>query len=409
MKTIALFLVFSFVVSINGNTQVLNKLRQKATAAINTTAASDVQLPSAGSTEAGGPPSSPALKDADTKYPFTVVPAAKFYFSDQPFTGSNAGAKTSFTSQEFIYGRLELGGKTLAEVFKMDAQPVKGFHYLKYGMVITPKGQSEEALRTDQTVQYAIYNRSRPILIKEGEEKNTWLNFDVLAEPSRITTLETVYPTPEKISNFNFSTGLNFYTADNNIRQYFPANGLYTIQLLLWSPSFDDWGNPLEYEKNIVSMGTFDYQFSTKDAAALTANTKKRYEALEMKEKMKTKLSKLPDWWHKPFSSGDAMLSAAKLTPMIKSYISQWGLTYISHKIYPNSSTGWTLFKDSQTGFPVSRRSNAEIYLLYKDTDGTCHIASVTLDESYAGGGTYGSPYLKGLWNDEFIECSAIK
>ena len=165
----------------------------------------------------------------------------------------------------------------------------------------------------------------------------------------------------------------------------------------------------MESEKNIVALGSFEYQFNAKDGAALIANTKKRDEALEMKEMQKNKLTKLPDWWNKPFTTSDKMLGSSQLTPMIKSYISQWGLTYISHKIYPNSNSGWTLFTDSQTGLPVSRRSNAEIYLLYKDKDGSCHIASLSLDEQYAGGGTYGSPYLKGLWNDYLIDCSAIK
>lgn len=335
--------------------------------------------------------------------PVHTVSESKFYFSDKPFTNSNAGAKTNFTSQDFIYGRLELGGKTVSEAFKLDAQPTKGFHYLNYGVLITPKGKKGD-------IRNVIYNGSRPILVKTEDEKNTWFNFDVLAEPSKISTLGGATELPEKVSELKFAAGMDLCTNDINIQQHFPANGEYTVQLVLWNYSFDDWGKPLESEKNIISQGEFNYQFSAKDAATLIANSKKRYEALEMAEKMRTKLYKLPDWWSKPFTPGDIMLSPARLTPMIKSYISQWGLTYISHKIYPYSGPlGWTIYKDSQTGFPVSRRSNAEVYLLYKDKDGTCHIASVTIDESYAGGGTYGSPYLKGLWNDEFIECSAIK
>ena len=343
------------------------------------------------------------------EYPFIVLPDTKFYFSDKPFTTGNAGAKTNFTSREFIYGRLELNGKTISEAFKLDAEPTKEFHCLNYGILITPKGKSEAELNYDQTIQYTVNNRSRPILIREDEMKNTWFNFDVLAEPSKINTFEGLTTLPENINDFKFAAGMDFYTNNNNIRQSFPANGDYTIQLVLWNYSFDDWGKPLESNQNIVAICSFDYSFSTKDAAMLTENSKKRIDGIEMSKKMKTKLDKLPDWWNKPFKSNEAMLSPEKLTPMIKSYISQWGLTYISHKIYPYSNTGWTTYTDSQTGFPVSRRSNAEIYLLYKDTDGTCHIASVTIDESYAGGGTYGSPYMKGLWNDEFIDCNAIK
>ncbi|MGJ7031115.1 hypothetical protein [Niabella hirudinis] len=412
MKIFSFLLLSGMVVCINSHAQLLNKLKQKASAAVTTATEPSSKNTSAGNTEAGIPasaatPSTPAK--TNMKYPFTLLSGAKFYFSTQPFINNNTGAKAHFTSQDFIYGRLELGSQTLSEAFKLDAQPSKGFHCLNYGILITPKGKSEDELQNTQTIQYTIYNRSRPILIKEEELKNTALNFDVLPEPSKITTLQGITTPPDKVSDFKFPAGMDFYTSDLNIRQYFPANGEYTVQVLLWNYSFDDWGKPLEYEKNIVSLGAFDYQFSTKDAATLSNDIKRRTDALETKEKMKSKLTKLPDWWKTSYTPAGAMFSAAKLTPMIKSYISQWGLTYISHKIYPNSGTGWTLYTDSQTGLPVSRRSNAEIYLLYKDKDGTCHIASVTLDESYAGGGSYGSPYLKGLWNDYLIDCSAIK
>ena len=42
-----------------------------------------------------------------------TIAGAKMYFSDQPFAASNAGSKNSFTSSDFIYGRLELDNKTL--------------------------------------------------------------------------------------------------------------------------------------------------------------------------------------------------------------------------------------------------------------------------------------------------------
>lgn len=411
MKTIISILFLAF--SLNGNAQLLNKIKQKAESKVNdalTSKSKNSKTNQNDNESDSGTSKTNKSNNNKMDYPFTVLSDAKFYFSDKPFTNSNAGAKSDFTSQDFIYGRLELGGKTLSDAFNLSAQSTKGFHYLNYGILITPKGKSENELNYDQTIKHTVINRSRPILIKEGEEKNTWLNFDVLAEPSNISTLEAIL-TPEKISEFKLPAGMDFHTSDLNIRQNFPANGAYTVQLVLWNYSFDDWGNPLEFEKDIVSLGSFEYQFSAKDAAALVDNRQKRADALEMKEKLKNKLTKLPDWWSKPFTPSESILSSSQLTPMIKNYISQWNLTYITHKIYPYSgSMGWTQYTDSQTGFPVSRRSTAEIYLLYKDpADGTCHIASLTLDESYAGGGTYGSPYLRGLWDDYLIDCSAIK
>lgn len=424
MKIIVSSLIFLLSVSITGQAQILNKLKQKAESAVNKAATSksqnnERQAPdnnqgsSSDNNQAPETSTQPTTTSSSTtnnnkmEYPFIMISDAKFYFADKPFTNSNDWAKTSFTSQDFIYGRMELGGKTLNDVFKISAEPTKGFHYLNYGILITPKDKSK--IKYAQSIENTVYNLSRPILIKENEMNNTWLNFDVLADPSKINTLEGPTTMPETINELKFAAGMDYHTCKNNIQKIFPANGEYIVQLVLWNYSYDDWGVPLESEKNLVALGTFDYNFNAKDAATLIDNSTKRTDAIEMSKKMKTKLHKLPDWWSKIYKSNEAMLSAAKLTPMIKSYISQWGLTYITHRIYPYSNTGWTLFTDSQTGFPVSRRSNAEIYLLYKDKDGTCHIASVTLDEKYAGGGTYGSPYLMGLWNDEFIDCSAIK
>ena len=353
--------------------------------------------------------SSATTNNSKMEYPFIVLENVKFHFSDQPFT-SSAGAKSTLTSQEFIYGRLELEGESLAEVFKLDAQPNLGFHYLNYGVLITPKGKSEQELTYEQTISYTVYNRSRPILIRAGEEKNTWLNFDVLPAPDRISTLQGAATQPQHISELKFAAGMDAYTGEYSIRQYFPANGMYTVQVVLWNYSFDDWGKPLESEKNIVAIGAFDYQFSTKDGAVLMANSEKRIEGVRMAEDMKNKYTRLPDWWNgKPFTPADAVMKPATLTPMIKNYCSKYGLTYITHKVYPyNGNAGWTIYRDSRTGEPVSRRIAAEAWTLYKDEKGQCRFAVARIDQNYAGGGTYGSSYISGL-SGEYIDCSVIK
>jgi len=401
MKTITSLLFLTF--SLNGNAQILNKIKQKAESKVNDVLTSKSKNSKLDNITDSGSSQSNQSKNTSMDYPFIVLKDAKFYFSDKPFTNSNSGAKNNFTSQDFIYGRLELG-KTISETFKLEAQPTKGFHYLYYGVAIIPEGGSDK-------VQYVINNRSNSFLINEGEEKNTWLNFDVLSEPAKVASVISAYPEPEKISEFNIPGGMDFNTTENNIQQNFPANGTYKVKIILWAPAYDGYGKrSFENEKNIVSLGEFTYQFTTKDAATLSANTVKRYKGMEMREKMKTKLTKLPDWWNKPFTPSDAFLKPAVLTPMIKSYISKWNFTYIDHRVKSYSgNAGWTMFKDNG-GFFVSRRANPEIQVLYKDpADGTCHIGVYSVDEDYAGNGTWGSPYMRGYWADEFIDCSAIK
>ena len=409
MKNLLSILFICLLFSINSNAQLLNKLKEKAGSAVNKATSSTAQNSKQAHTEDNASSSSTTTSSTISNnnnkmdYPFIVLSDAKFYFSDKPFTNSNAGAKTNFTSQDFIYGRVELGNKTIAQAFKLDAQPTKGFHYLKYGVLIKPKGE-------EGSVTSIVNNRGFATLINDGEEKNTWLNFDVLAEPARTTTVQSSFPEPEKISDFPIPGGMDYNTSENDIRNSFPKNGVYTIKIILWTPGYDDYGNrSFELEENTVAIGEFDYDFNAKDAGALTANAKRRYETLEKNEKMKTKLTKLPDWWSASFTPGDAFLKPATLTPMIKAYIGKWNLTYISHRVRQyNGTAGWTLFKDN-IGLPVSRRANPEIHVLYKDADGACHIGVYSIDEDYAGGGTWGSPYMRGYWADEFIDCSAIK
>lgn len=416
MKTITALLIFSLAFCFNSHAQLLNKLKRKAEAALNKASASspkdarahsDAEQATATTTSSS---SSSTSNNTTMEYPFIMLPDAKFYFSDQPFTNSHTGSKTSFTSRDFIYGRLELGSKTIAEAFKLDAQPDNGFHYLNYGILITPKGKTEDELNYDQTVKYTVYNRSSPVLVKQGEEKKTSLNFDVLAEPGTITTLKGLTTPPENINDFKFAAGMDMHTRELNIKQNFPANGEYIVQLVLWNYSFDDWGKPLESEKNVVALGQFEYQFSAKDGATLIANSQKRLEGVRLAEAMKNKYTRLPDWWHeKLFTPTDALLRPETLTSMIKNYCSRNGFTYIIHKVYPYSGTaGWSIYTDSQTGFPVSRRSNGEAWVLYKDENGQCRFAVALIDEKYSGGGTYGSPYISGL-SGELFDCSVIQ
>ena len=68
---------------------------------------------------------------AQMVYDVPGIPEAKFYYSDKPFKNSHDGAKTSFHSGEFIYGRLELENKTLKEAFHLE-NIKKGPYYLKF-------------------------------------------------------------------------------------------------------------------------------------------------------------------------------------------------------------------------------------------------------------------------------------
>ena len=43
----------------------------------------------------------------------------KIFFSNQPFTNSNTGSKKTFTSADYIYGRMELTDETIDKAFRV--------------------------------------------------------------------------------------------------------------------------------------------------------------------------------------------------------------------------------------------------------------------------------------------------
>src|SRR5215204_5639289 len=61
------------------------------------------------------------------------IAGAKITFSNSP-DGSNS--KTSFSSSEYIYGRLDLGGKTVYDAFGLKNQTDVPMYYISYDLVI---------------------------------------------------------------------------------------------------------------------------------------------------------------------------------------------------------------------------------------------------------------------------------
>lgn len=64
-----------------------------------------------------------AMSQHETMLP---IPGAKMYFSDGSFTNNHEGAKASFKSCDFIYGRMELqDNQTLLDAFKMSINKIQ--------------------------------------------------------------------------------------------------------------------------------------------------------------------------------------------------------------------------------------------------------------------------------------------
>ncbi len=179
----------------------------------------------------------------------------KIYFSNQPFLKSNTGSKNNFTSSDYIYGRAELDGQTIQEAFRV-FEPNNNYPhaYLLYRVYIFHNGQEMG------------FNPSVNICLLKAENKNNkWLNFDVLPEPAKASTV--------LCGTERFNTSLSsapLYGLINN--DNFKENGDYKIVVKFYTQSYDVWGNMESVEKWPKLEGEISFMFNEKDVPMLKKN-----------------------------------------------------------------------------------------------------------------------------------------
>src|SRR5215207_1770105 len=96
------------------------------------------------------------------------IQGARITFSTNP-DGSNP--KTSFTSAEYIHGRMDFGGRTMFDAFGWKAMGERKFYYVSYFVKILPAG-------SNQGWEHDWHNgRSYTLVTKEEAQKAVW-SFD---------------------------------------------------------------------------------------------------------------------------------------------------------------------------------------------------------------------------------------
>ncbi len=180
----------------------------------------------------------------------------KIYFSDKPFTTSNTGSKKTFTSADYIYGRMELDEETIDKAFKVsEIQGTNPDGYLLYRVYIYYKGEEEG------------FNSSGNFCLVRTKEKNTKVfNFDVLAEPSKLTTIMG------GTTRFDYSTLCATPLYGLMRPEKFEENGEYKIVVKMYAETLDAWGNMEPVEKWPVLQEEFTFNFDTKDVQRIIKN-----------------------------------------------------------------------------------------------------------------------------------------
>lgn len=325
------------------------------------------------------------------------IPGARITFSNNP-DGSNP--KTTFTSSEYVYGRLDLGGKTVYDAFGLKNQGAAAkFYYINYDLRIWKPGEKP----WDDWA-----GREYTLVTKEDAQKTYW-NFDVLPEPTKVSTRKSAIA--DELEFYKSIGGVysEWYNADS-ARSTFPQSGTYTIDITLFGNSYDDWGKPTgESDKYPTASAAFAFQFSGTDGQTLVANSVKARESLTAAKNRQEMYRAMPAWWAKAWTPTDPKLAPARLVPMIKGFIGQWNMTYMKHMIVQFTGPLWVIEKNS-LGIPEYRMVKPYIYVIYKDPkDNSCQVGALYMRESYSGAGSYGAPYLGGIRDVQYIDCAVVK
>lgn len=326
---------------------------------------------------------------AQTMYEnFKPMAAAKLYFSDKPFASGHEGAKTSFTSSEPIYGRLELDGQTIEAAFKTNTITTR-YPYLRL-RVGSFKGDK----------QLGRCNNWTYLLLKAEDVKKGWLNFDILPAPDQSTSALS--------GTDDFSSGLAAGPLYHIIGQdAFPKDDAYTIWVQLYLPARNAYGSLEDDEKWPVAESSFQLNFSTADVARLKANA----EAADNRVSKNTfKLSAMPEWFSNSTTVSDPKLTNANIATILKRDLPKRSMELIKFNVAKYTGSLWMIEKND-LGIIERRYVNPDINIAYR-YDGQCYLGTARLWEEYAGGGKYG-PLMVGAGTcnscGQIIDCTAIK
>jgi len=291
----------------------------------------------------------------------------------------------------------------MSDAFGWKAMGARNFYYVSYFVKILPEG-------SNQGWEHDWHNgRSYTLVTKEEAQKTYW-NFDVLPDPTKSSSISSALA--DELQYYNSPAGMWPQIGDmDSARRTFPQNGTYNVDITIYGDSYDDWGKPAgEFEKFPTVSANLAFQFSGSDGQRIASGYQKARDAIEAAKNRKEMLHSMPDWWYKPATGvTDAKLAPARLVPLIKGFISQWNLTYMKHMIINFTGPLWVIEKND-LGIPEYRMVKPYIYIIYKDPkDNSCQVGALYMRESYSGAGTYGSPYLGGIRDVQYIDCAVVK
>lgn len=324
----------------------------------------------------------------------------KIYFSNKPFTTNHDGAKTSFTTGEYIYGRLETDGRTLREVLKYSPITKENFeHRLIYNLYlyyIDPN--SAEGYRWAEGGDSDNFS-----VLTEADLDKTYWNFDVLPEPAKSTTrlfdreriwLDSDYMRYER--DYSGPLSLYKYLKEKAEEQ------TYIVKIEFRKKTTDFRGNYEPAEKWLTVEGRATIDFRGTDYPKIKAD-QEQLEAIRKRRSEKDKEDALNSLLQSESLPQEWTLKSNPLLPgLTDSLIRELFQKYSSYrlekqiiKIYaaPFTSTQRTVVSN-ELGIPKYRSLSQWFTVFAKvnyEGENKCFYERFYPVQVYAGAGTYGN------------------
>ena len=338
----------------------------------------------------------------------------KIYFSNQPFGTTNDSGKTSFTTGDYIYGRLETDGKTLREAFGFapisKENPENQLIFNLYAF--DPSVRSSYGDKEGAAVVSAI-SSSPFVAFTEADLDKTYWNFDVLPDPAKAATRIYDGGTSIRVEDDDAGAlGLYIFLKTKAEEKN------YLVKIELVKKTMDFRGKPEAEDKWLTVEGRFSLNFKGADFAKIKANQEKMEanrlarisQSLEDDKQAALENEPLPKEWTAKSNPLLPGLTESNLRALFQKY----GAHYVQKQIikFYADSSGSTAKKVvyNDLGIPKYRSFDQwfTIFAKVKFSDGkeSCFYQNFLAAQEYAGSGTYGNLILV---TDNRVDISCAK
>jgi Flp pilus assembly protein TadD len=320
------------------------------------------------------------------------------YFSNQPFTNGTEGSKTSFSSNEFIYGRMVLKGGTVRTVLKPKQLDKEYPYYLLPFIPYTYYYFDGVRTKNESHWKYT--------LLTEAELDKTYWDFDMLPSPERAKTA-TILGDRIRDKTFPVSEFYQFLGKEKT------KEGAHTFGVETFVEAVDFRGNPKPESEWQYLSSELTYTFKGADYPAIKANLEKLddgFRARAVREQIANQ--PLPKEWTQPTNP----ILRGLTEPMLRTiYLNSFEaadrpkLKII--KFYADSARSEALWKvqNNDDGIPNYRYTNQWYTVFVRNTQANqCFFQGFGLRQFYSGGGTYGESAIDTNQEPTFFPCERI-